>query len=255
MKLIAYYRVSTDKQGQSGLGLEAQRERVQQFAQHHRHDVVEEIVEVQSGKSDTRPELARALAQARMLKAGIIVAKLDRLARSARFLDTVVNSGLDVLFCDLPNLPPGPTGRFMVQLMGSIAELEAGMISERTKAALRAAKARGKQLGGFRGTVATPQARQASAVARKAKADAHALAVVEHLQQVAASPNNVNEIAEILTQRQIETPSGSSVWNRQQVKRVIDRLRNIRQRDIQAAQSRATSTADWLNGTIGAQPA
>jgi DNA invertase Pin-like site-specific DNA recombinase len=253
MRLIAYYRVSTDRQGQSGLGLEAQRERVEHFARSHSHQITGEYVEVQSGKDDSRPELRRALSQARLHGAGIIVAKLDRLARSAHFLETILASGVEVLFCDLPNIPPGPTGTFMVQMMASIAELEAGMISERTKVALAAAKQRGTKLGGFRGTAATPKARVASAEARGRRADATALRlmpVLEDLRQRGIT--DIPAIADALTEQQVPTPSGKATWTRQQVSRVIDRVLNIHQTDLEAAQSRATATAAWKGGTQGA---
>jgi Site-specific recombinases, DNA invertase Pin homologs len=252
MKLIAYYRVSTERQGASGLGLEAQRERVQKFVADRRHEIVDEIVEVQSGKDDSRPELARALGLARLQRAGIIVAKLDRLARSARFLDAIVSGAVDVLFCDLPDLPPGPTGRFMVQLMGSIAELEAGMISERTRAALAAAKQRGRKLGGFRGTAASPKAREVSAEVRRARADAYALAlmpVIEELRRGGAYA--LSDLAQGLTQRGIETPAGAAIWSKSSVRAVLARLDATHQRDITNAQQRADRFADAI-GTTGA---
>lgn len=253
MRLIAYYRVSTDRQGQSGLGLEAQRARVEQFAATHSHQITGEVIEVQSGKDDSRPELRRALSQARLHSAGIIVAKLDRLARSAHFLGSILASGVDVLFCDLPNIPPGPTGKFMVQMMASIAELEAGMISERTKAALQAAKQRGTQLGGFRGTAASPKAREVSAEVRGRRADDSALRLMPVLEELRAQGiTDIPRIADALTQRQVPTPSGKSTWSRQQVTRVIDRVLNIHQNDLEAAQSRAASTAGWKAGTQGA---
>lgn len=249
MRLIAYYRVSTDRQGQSGLGLDAQRERVEHFARTHSHQIVGEAIEVQSGKDDSRPELARALTQARTQRVGIIVAKLDRLARSAHFLGSVIASGVEVLFCDLPNLPPGPTGKFMVQMMASIAELEAGMISERTRAALKAAKQRGTKLGGFRGTAASPKAREASAEARGRRADQTALRVMSDIDDIWAQDRcepkpSLRELAAMLTQREIPNPSGGNTWSAMQVQRIIDRARAINQRDVDAAQKRARELAD-----------
>lgn len=240
MQLIAYYRVSTDRQGQSGLGLDAQRARVEHFAVSHQHQIVGECVEVQSGKDDSRPELASALSQARVHSAGIIVAKLDRLARSSHFLGTILASGVEVLFCDLPTLPPGPTGKFMVQIMASIAELEAGMISERTKNALAAAKQRGTKLGGFRGTAVTPKARVASAEARSRKAEEHALRVLPHITEIKqAWPDiTLGAMADRLTDLQVHTPTGSVVWTPTTVKRVLDRVAQIRARDIAEARRR-----------------
>src|SRR5690606_29222952 len=105
---------------------------------------------VESGKRNDRPELARALSHAKLTGATLLVAKLDRLARNVRFLHSVLESGVEVAFCDLPQVQ-GAMGRFIVNQMAGVAELEAGLISERTKAALNAAKARGVQLGGYRG--------------------------------------------------------------------------------------------------------
>lgn len=232
MDLIAYYRVSTDRQGQSGLGLDAQRQRVEQFARTHSHRIVGEAVEVQSGKDDSRPELAAALSQARECGAGIVVAKLDRLARSAHFLGTILAGGTEVLFCDLPNIPPGPTGKFMVQMMASIAELEAGMISERTRSALQAAKARGTKLGGFRGTAVTPKARVASAESRSRAADAFAAKAMPHIKDIVAHhPGaSLDRIAGHLTGRGVPTSTGKSGWNAAAVKRVLDRAEAMTQR-------------------------
>lgn len=239
MRLVAYIRVSTERQGQSGLGLAAQREIIERFAQERGHQIVAEYVEVQSGKDDSRPELARALAQARLARAGIIVAKLDRLARSAHFLETFVRSGVDVLFCNLPDLPPGPTGRFMVQVMASIAELEAGMISERTKGALQAARERGKTLGGFRGTAASPKAREASAKARASKADSKALEVMASIEQLKSQgKQSLRDLAEGLTAAGVRPPMEHGHWTPMGVKRVIDRVKSIHQRELEAAQQR-----------------
>lgn len=145
MKAIAYYRVSTDRQGKSGLGLAAQREAV---ARHLGPDVqpIATYQETESGKRNDRVELRRALDHARRARAVLVVAKLDRLARSAHFLLTVLNSGADVQFADLPQVS-GPQGKFLLTSMAAVAELEAGLISERTKAALKAARARGQRLG------------------------------------------------------------------------------------------------------------
>jgi DNA invertase Pin-like site-specific DNA recombinase len=246
MDLIAYYRVSTDRQGQSGLGLEAQRARVEQFAKTHSHRIVGDVIEVQSGKDDSRPELARALTQAREAQVGIVVAKLDRLARSAHYLGTIMASGIEVLFCDLPTLPPGPVGKFMVQMMASIAELEAGMISERTKVALQAAKARGTKLGGFRGTTASPRAREASAESRGRKADANALRLMPHLEELRrAGITEPGEIAKALTARNVPTPAGNQGWSRQAVIRCLDRVINVHTSTYLAAKERADTTTTW----------
>src|SRR5215475_946716 len=141
-KFVSYLRVSTQKQGASGLGIEAQRAAVTAFLNGGDWVLLQEYRETESGKSNDRPQLAKALAHCRMTGATLVVAKLDRLARNARFLLSVVEgSGAGgVVFCDLPSLPPGPVGKFMVTQMAAVAELEAGLTSQRTKAALSAAK-------------------------------------------------------------------------------------------------------------------
>ena len=153
-KFVAYLRVSTDRQGKSGLGLEAQRAAVESYLDGGRWKIINEFLEVESGRRSDRPKLAEALAMCRAHRAALVVAKVDRLARSQSFLSRILEAGVDVRFCDLPQIE-GPTGRFLLPSMMAVAELEAGMISARTKAALAASKARGKKLGGFRGRAGT----------------------------------------------------------------------------------------------------
>src|ERR1700739_3980600 len=170
-KFVAYYRVSTDRQGRSGLGLEAQRSAVKNYLNGGNWSIVAEFTEVESGRKADRPSLDKALAAARLHRCPLVVSKVDRLTRSVAFLSKLLEANVDVRFADLPQIE-GPTGRFMLQQMASVAELEAGMISKRTKEALAAAKRRGKKLGGNRGVVPTAKS---SAIARKAleaKADA-----------------------------------------------------------------------------------
>ena len=145
-KFVAYYRVYTDRQGKSGLGLEAQKAAVADRLNGGSWQIVQEFTETESGKRAARPQLDAALAACKKHKAKLIVAKLDRLSRNVSFLLRLIDSGVEVLFADLPELN-GAMGRFMLTTMASVAELEAGLISERTKAALKAAKARGVKLG------------------------------------------------------------------------------------------------------------
>ncbi len=145
MKIVAYYRVSTKKQGESGLGLEGQKAAVQEFASQRKAEVVREYVEVETGKRSDRPELAKALAHAKRSRATLVVAKLDRLARNYSFLSALMEAKADFVACDNPT-----ANKLTIQILAAVAEHEADAISQRTKAALAAAKARGTKLGSAR---------------------------------------------------------------------------------------------------------
>jgi len=142
---VAYYRVSSQSQGRSGLGLQAQKAAVTLFIGGQKP--IGEFEEVESGRRRTRPELTKALALAVSKNATLITAKLDRLSRNARFLLEILESGVEIVFCDFPDMPKGPMNKFFLTMMAAVAELESGMISDRTRAALRAAKSNGVQLG------------------------------------------------------------------------------------------------------------
>jgi DNA invertase Pin-like site-specific DNA recombinase len=144
-KFVSYYRVSTDRQGRSGLGLDAQKAAVQQRPNGGQWQLIAEFIEIESGKRAKRPQLDAALAACKKHNAKLVVAKLDRLSRNVSFLLKLIESRVEVLFADLPELN-GAMGKFVLITMASVAELEAGLISERTKAALKAAKARGVKL-------------------------------------------------------------------------------------------------------------
>ena len=160
MDLIAYYRVSTARQGESGLGLEAQRAKVEAMAADRGAVIVREFVEIESGRKADRPQLAAALAEARKLGAVVAVAKIDRLARDAEFVlrlsrEAERNGMGGFLFCDLPEVDAtSSAGRLLLSMMAAVAEFEARRISERTRDALAAAKARGVKLGGLRPSTA-----------------------------------------------------------------------------------------------------
>ena len=121
---MAYYRVSTRKQGRSGLGIAAQQEAVEHYLNGGDWRIVGEFTEVESGRRKDRPELERALAAARLHRVPLVVAKVDRLTRSVAFLSRLLEAGVDVRFADLPSIE-GPAGRFMLQQMAAVAELEA----------------------------------------------------------------------------------------------------------------------------------
>ena len=217
IEMVAYLRVSTARQGASGLGLEAQRARVQEEADRRGAIIVAEYVETESGSHDNRPQLHAAIADARKRKGVLIVAKLDRLARNVRLLLEIADSGVDPVFCDLPELPPGPAGRFMLTQLAAVAEFERGLISERTKAALKAVKARGVKLGNPTGDTS-----QATATRRAKAAQRHAdvLPVIREIQ--AAGISSTRGIAKALNARGVKTlRKGTGMWSHVAVSRVI----------------------------------
>src|SRR5919107_4586224 len=182
-RFVAYYRVSTDKQGRSGLGLEAQRDAVRCYLNGGNWTLADAVTEVESGKRNDRPELDRALALCRLYGATLVVAKLDRLARNVAFISKLMESGVDFVAVDFPQ-----ANRLTVHILAAVAEHEAAMISQRTKAALAAAKARGKKLGGDRGNIAAISGlgNQVSAVVRKQRADKRAGDLVPVIRSIQA---------------------------------------------------------------------
>lgn len=224
-RFVAYYRVSTDRQGRSGLGLEAQREAVARYLNGGSWEIIAEFTEIESGRRSDRPQLDQALAAARVHRAPLIVAKVDRLTRSVSFLSRLLEAGVDVRFADLPAIE-GPTGRFILQQMVAVAELEAGMIAARTKAALAAAKARGKKLGGHRGVTLSNEARAMGRAARTQRANARATDIgplIAELQTDDAS-QSLRMLARALNERGIPTARGNGQWSAAQVARVLQRL-------------------------------
>jgi DNA invertase Pin-like site-specific DNA recombinase len=139
---IAYYRVSTDRQGQSGLGLEAQQESVNSFAVRNGYQVIKEYTEIESGKKSQRPQLQAALQQCKKEKAILIIAKLDRLARNVFFISGLIESGVEFIATDNPY-----ANKLTIHILSAVAEYEREQISTRTKDALKAAKKRGVKLG------------------------------------------------------------------------------------------------------------
>jgi len=223
-RFVAYYRVSTRKQGQSGLGLEAQRQAVANYLGERSSAVVAEFTEVESGRRDDRPALEQALIAARVHRAALVVAKVDRLTRSVGFLSRLLEAGVDVRFADLPALE-GPTGRFMLQQMAAVAELEAGLISARTRSALAAAKARGQHLGGYRGGGFTSKARALSRETLLKSAERRALDLAPILRALRSEGiTSPSKIAQALTSRGIPTAKGRAVWSAPAVRLIQARL-------------------------------
>jgi DNA invertase Pin-like site-specific DNA recombinase len=225
MKYIPYYRVSTDKQGRSGLGLEAQQEVVRRYLEARGGALHPAFVEVESGRKNARPELEKALSACRVHRAALIIAKLDRLSRDQHFLMSLVQKDVDVVFCDFPELPPGAVGRFMLQQMAAVAELEAGLISERTKAALKAKVARDGQWDRKSKHHLVPGAGRAIATAvAQAKATSRARDLAGHITEIRNSGiEGASRIAVELNRREISTVRGGN-WQAVQVERVLKRL-------------------------------
>lgn len=221
-KFVAYLRVSTDRQGKSGLGLEAQREAVQRFVEGRGGVIIApEYVEVESGKRNDRPKLAQALKRCRLTGATLVVAKLDRLSRNAAFLLTLRDSGVDFVAADLPE-----ANTMTVGVMAVVAQHEREAISARTKAALAAAKARGTVLGGLRVGAADIAAHQSHGVAAAAqKADQKADELRETVEALRAEGLSLNATAARLNEQGVLTSRGKSgAWTATAVRRVLARL-------------------------------
>lgn len=217
-KFVSYLRVSTAQQGASGLGLEAQRAAVAGYLNGGRWTLVQELVEVESGKRNDRPALAQALRLCRRHRATLVIAKLDRLARNVHFISGLMESGVDFLAVDMP-----AANRFVVHIMAAVAEQEAEAISKRTRAALAAAKARGQKLGGRR--VSRARFVEIGAAARLVHMERTQLARAEVLPAIAklqaSGAASLRQIAAGLNAMEIPTPRGQGEWSAVQVQRIL----------------------------------
>lgn len=223
-KFVSYLRVSTSRQGKSGLGLDAQREAVATYLNGGSWRLVGEVVEVESGRQNDRPTLVEALALCRAHRACLVVANVSRLTRSVAFLSKLLESEVEIRFVDLPKIE-GATGKIMLQQMASVAELEADMIGERTKKALAAAKARGVKLGGFRGRAGTAEDTARARKAHTAKASAHAASLEPIFARLDPDGSlSLRALAAKLTAEGLPTPAGAAVWTAMTAARVKARL-------------------------------
>jgi DNA invertase Pin-like site-specific DNA recombinase len=226
-RIVAYYRVSTKKQGVSGLGLEGQKAAVAELAKRRAANLLSEYTEIESGKRKDRPELAKALAHARRSKATLVVAKLDRLARNVAFLSALMESNADFVACDMEH-----ANRLTIHILAAVAEAEAKAISERTKTALAAAKARGTKLGSSRPghwdgreDARLRGAKKGSVVAKKARSEAADAAYADlygRLKELRADGQTLRQIADDLNSEGHTTRRGKP-WSPTQVLRVIQR--------------------------------
>jgi DNA invertase Pin-like site-specific DNA recombinase len=208
--LIAYLRVSTSKQGHEGLGIDAQREAVRRYCKQLHASLLEEFVEVESGKYSDRPVLSEALAACQRQRATLVIAKLDRLSRSVSFIAGLMDAKVPFVAVDMPFATP-----LLLHVMAAFAEHERSQISARTKAALAAAKARGVQLGKNGNILALANRSEAIAFAKGIQPTIDA---ARHL-----GANTLTEIAKRLNELGLKTRSGSS-WHPMSVSRVLKRL-------------------------------
>jgi DNA invertase Pin-like site-specific DNA recombinase len=223
ISIVTYVRVSTSSQGRSGLGIEAQRHTLSQFAKAEGFEVVREFVEVETGKGadalDRRPQLRAALAAARKLKCRVAVAKLDRLSRDVHFISGLMAHKVPFLVAELgPDIDP-----FVLHLFAALAEKERSLISTRTRQALAAAKERGVILGNPRLSVARKSAVEAAKTVIKSNADRYAnnvLPIIREAQKAGAT--TLRAIAEVLNARGIATARGGQ-WHATSVKNVLGR--------------------------------
>jgi len=217
---VAYLRVSTDAQGKSGLGLDAQRDAIQRFADAEGFRIVEWCQEIETGKGsdalERRPVLKAALATARKVKGHVIVAKLDRLSRDVAFVSGLMAQRVPFIVAELgADVDP-----FLLHLYSALAEKERALIAQRTKAALQAKKAAGAQLGN-RTNLADAQ--KVGAASNAASADAFACNVVPIVRQLQASGlKTLRDLADALNTRGVRTARGGA-WTAMTVKRVLDR--------------------------------
>jgi DNA invertase Pin-like site-specific DNA recombinase len=214
-RLVAYYRVSTDKQGASGLGMEAQKALVAAHVSKTGCEVVASYTEVESGRKKNRPELKAALAHAKRVKATLVVAKLDRLTRNVAFLSNLMDSGVDFVALDCPD-----ANRLTLHILAAVAEEEARLISVRTRAALAALKVHGVSLGKPENLNHAAQVKGAKANLDKAQA---AYVLVSPLaKQWKADGLSLRAIADRFNGKAVPTRNGTE-WTAMQVKRVLDR--------------------------------
>jgi DNA invertase Pin-like site-specific DNA recombinase len=222
-QLIGYVRVSTSKQGKSGLGIEAQQEALNRFAEAEGFELVRTFVEVETGKGsdalERRPQLAAALADARRKKCSIGVAKLDRLSRDVHFISGLMAHRVPFVVAELgADVDP-----FILHLFAALAEKERSLIGVRTKAALAAAKARGVRLGNPRLDEARKTAHKAAAAANEAAAERHAATVLPMIREVRkAGARTLREVADALNARGVQTARGGQ-WYATTVRNVLAR--------------------------------
>jgi DNA invertase Pin-like site-specific DNA recombinase len=217
--IVAYYRVSTRHQQQSGLGFMAQQDAVRRYIDGNSGRLVAELTEVESGRKGDRPKLQEALWLCGVYDAELVIARLDRLARSTAMIAALLKSGVDFVAADMPL-----ANRFTIHILAAVAEYEAKLISERTRAAFASAKARGRKFGN-----PDPRTHRFSDAARKAgiravreRAKARALDYLPLFCQLRDRGETIHGIALQLTAMRIETPRNRSIWRDRMVAKVFE---------------------------------
>jgi DNA invertase Pin-like site-specific DNA recombinase len=219
-KFVSYLRVSTDRQGKSGLGLEAQRHQVEQHLNSVGGDLVLELVEVESGKRNNRPKLHEAIALAKAYNATLIIAKLDRLSWNALFLLSLKEAGVKFVAADNPS-----ANNLTIGILALIAEHEREAISDRVRRALAASKARGTKLGGYRGYKGSATDLEKAREARTAKANNKARDYQLLFDRLNPDGSvSLKAMAQKLNHEGVPTPSGKGQWQHVQVARAYKRL-------------------------------
>lgn len=222
-RFVAYLRVSTEKQGRNGLGIDAQRAAIDSYLNGGTWEQLTEFVEVESGKNSERPQLQEAMNECKRTGSTLVIAKLDRLSRDPDFIGMMMKSSIDFVACDMPE-----ANKFTIRIMAALAEKEREMISERTTAALKAAKARLGIDKFVKPMNATPEGRikgiTASREVRQKRADLFAMETKPIIEGYQKQGYSLRVIAEKLTERSILTARGkSSAWSHNAVKKVLDR--------------------------------
>lgn len=206
MQIISYLRVSSQAQGRSGLGLEAQRETIENYRRSVNGSLLAEYVDIQSGKKNERSGLSQAIEHARRTQSALVIAKLDRVSRRVSFIANLMESNISFVVAELPN-----ADEFQLHIYAAIAQQERKLISERTKAALAQAKKRGVKLGSYGKTLAKLNKVKAQKFARQFK---------ERITQMRKEGLTLREVAQVFNEEGISSSNGSK-WHATSVMRVV----------------------------------